>query len=500
MSQKNYSSTTVNQYFAWLEKTVQPDTELYRAAHTYMEAQRAAFANPKEKSGPFLSVITRTQGKRPDMLIETLLCLAGQSNTDFELLIMGHNLNEEQHATVSEIIHQQPTWMQERTRFISVTGGTRTTPLNQGFEAAKGKYIAVLDDDDLVFDNWVEAFYELSQKHDGKILHSYSVLQDWETVGGDFPNTPCSAKAPSNIYCKDFHFMEELSANSCPLCTLAFPAYIFHEIGIRFDEELTTTEDWDYLMRCSFLTGVANTSKITFLYRNWLNAENSATVHKQDEWRANYKRIVERFVRTPIVMAPGTLHGIIDRHISKKDTPAALVSASELQLFYDDGTGFSAENILAQEPDFKDPCFDFCFLPVENEKGKNELDAPVHNLRFDPQYYGYLTVQDFRMRVIDTDGKEYDYNAHQAHGNGHLVNGRLIFLKNDPQIIIHFQKPIFIKQVLIECDLINMVEDDDITTVAKKEAVRPRKNSFIYRAARKCYRGAKKIGKKILRK
>lgn len=500
MSQKNYNPTTVNQYFAWLEEIIQPDTDLYRAAHAYMETQRAAFANPEAHDGPFLSVITRTQGKRPDMLIETLLCLAGQSNTDFELLVMGHNLTEDQHAVVSEILDQQPTWMRERTRLIPVSGGTRTTPLNQGFEAAKGKYIAVLDDDDLVFDNWVEAFYDLSQKHNGKILHSYSVLQDWETVGGEFPNTPCSAQAPSNVYCKDFHFMEELSANSCPLCTLAFPAYVFHDLGVRFDEKLTTTEDWDYLMRCSFLTGVANTSEITFLYRNWLNAENSATVHKQDEWRANYKRIVERFVRTPIVMAPGTLHGIIDRHISKKDAPAALVSASEMQFFYDDGTGFSPDNTLAQVPDYKDPDFDFCFLPVENADGKNELSAPVYNLRFDPQYYGYLTVENFRMRVIDTDENEINFRANQVHGNGHLIDDRLVFLKNDPQIIVHFHKPVYIKQVLVECDLSSMISDDDITAAAKREAIRPRKSSFLYRSARKCYRGAKKVGKKILHK
>ena len=206
MRQKNYNPTSVNEYFAWLEKHISANTALHDAVHAYMEKEREAFAKNDKHDGPFLTVITRTQGKRPDMLTEMLLCLTGQSNTDFELLIMGHNLSDEQHELVSELIDDLPQWMQEKTRLIPVNGGTRTTPLNRGFEEARGKYIAVLDDDDLVFDHWVEAFYDLHKKHNGTVLHAYSVMQEWETVGGSFPNTPRAATAPSNKYCCKFNF------------------------------------------------------------------------------------------------------------------------------------------------------------------------------------------------------------------------------------------------------------------------------------------------------
>ena len=202
MNQDKFAPMAVNELFSWLECNISQNTKLYEVAHSYMDSERA---RSRSQSGdadtPFLSVITRTQGKRPDMLTETLLSLTGQSNTNFELLIMGHNLTDEQHQTVSEIISDLPDWMRERTRLIPVTGGTRTTPLNMGFEAAKGEYIAVLDDDDLVFDHWVETFYQMSLKNKGVILHSYTVIQDWEVVGGDFPNTPRAAQAPKTTYC-----------------------------------------------------------------------------------------------------------------------------------------------------------------------------------------------------------------------------------------------------------------------------------------------------------
>ncbi|HVF19852.1 MAG TPA: hypothetical protein VNA14_06385, partial [Mycobacteriales bacterium] len=40
----------------------------------------------RDAGRPFLSVLTRTQGRRPETLRELLLCLAAQTSDDFELL------------------------------------------------------------------------------------------------------------------------------------------------------------------------------------------------------------------------------------------------------------------------------------------------------------------------------------------------------------------------------------------------------------------------------
>ena len=91
-----------------------------------------------EADAPFLSVIMRTQGHRPEALSEVLLCLCGQSDLDFEVLIMGHNLDEKGRASVIKIIDQLPDYMNGKVSLVEVTGGNRTTPLSRGFEAAKG--------------------------------------------------------------------------------------------------------------------------------------------------------------------------------------------------------------------------------------------------------------------------------------------------------------------------------------------------------------------------
>lgn len=495
MESKQYNSTAVNRYFAWLEETISSDTPLYRAAHAYMESERQAAASESDaKAGPFLSIVTRTQGRRPEMLSEMLLCLTGQTNTDFELLIMGHNLSEEQHASVSSLIESLPAWMREKTRLIPVRGGTRTTPLNAGFDAAKGRYIAVLDDDDLVFDNWVEAFYELSLKRNGRILHTYSVVQDWEVVGEVLPDTPRAAGAPEDTFCRDFKLMDELNLNYCPLCTLAFPAYVFQKLGIRFDEALTTTEDWDYLMRCAFLVGVANSSKITFLYRRWLNAESSATIHEKPEWIENYKKIVENFIKTPILLPPGTLKGVIGASVLEHDGEEGGTDSSlfetDMQVYYDDGTGFSAEKMLTFAPQLADERFHYCFSAGAN-------DAVVENvqrIRFDPQFLSFLTVSDLTVRVLDRENRYVDYTLADATDNGYRFGDQIAFLREDPQIIVTLCEPVAVKQVLISCQLTRNVDDAQINAIIKREA-------FHYKRSipRRAWRKLKSLCKGVLR-
>lgn len=491
MNQKKFAPTTVNEYFAWLEQTVDPDTALYQAAHGYLEQERRAAEEPAQDA-PFLTVITRTQGKRPDMLTETLLSLTGQSNTDFELLIMGHNLTEEQHRAVSGLISDLPQWMREKTSLIPVTGGTRTTPLNAGFDAARGRYIAVLDDDDLVFDHWVETFYEMSKEYDGRVLHTYTVIQDWETVGGDFPNTPRAAEAPKDTYCCDFELMGELTLNKCPLCALAFPAKAFKQWGIRFEESLTTTEDWDFLMRTAFVTGVADSPEITFLYRNWLNAENSATLHQREEWMKNYKFIIDRFSKTPIVMPVGSLDKVFEKILDQENDGVYTESTDMTEMFYNDGEGFSQEKTWCRKNSEDRSKFPYVYTA-----GRHGTKG-VCGIRFDPLQFGGCALEGLLIRVIDTNGACREYTLGDVITNGYVLDETIVFLKNDPQIVLNFDAPLDVKEVQIGCKIHEHLEDATVDAViaamaATASAEDASKRSLLYRALRKIYRAFKRV-------
>lgn len=436
--------TAINEYFQWLKQSVNSNSQLYQTVSGYLDMED----KKQLHEGPFLTVITRTQGKRKHMLAETLLCLQGQSNTNFELLIMAHNLSEERQEVVNTIIEDLPEWFQEKIRLIPVQGGTRTTPLNVGFEMAKGEYIAILDDDDIVFDNWVECFYELAKENNGKMLHTYAVDQKWEVVGDE--EIPRAAGAPDTTYCHFFDLKRQMSVNACPLHSVAFPTFVFQEMGIKFDESLNTTEDWDFLMRTAFVTGVVDKKEITCIYRRWCNAENSQMIHDEDEWNENYMYIVDKLRSMPMIILPNTYDDIFDP-VGKH---SKLIRSKEAQLFYDDGNGFVSNCVIGgQECKINsDSLIEFDF---------DEEHKEVLAVRIDPMDNGGFAIDKLEVKIEFASGDNCVYRVADVKHNGvKLRKGEIVFLKDDPQIIICFKQAVKINKVYVAYELINPLNDD----------------------------------------
>jgi SAM-dependent methyltransferase len=256
---------------------------------------------------PFLSVITRTQGKRLDTLREVFLSLAAQSCDDYEHLVIGHKVAPERQAELQRIIDDVPGPARDRIRLLLLNEGNRTAPLNLGFREATGRYISVLDDDDVVFGHWVETFRKLADAHPGRIVRAVAVRQDYDEV-----HTSWSARAPRAVsgmhrtYPAEFDIFQHLETNLTPTLAVAFPRSVFHDFGLRFDETLTTTEDWDFLMRAAFICGVESTAEVTGIYRWWRNGTSSRTEHDQAEWQRNGQRIREKLDEEYIVLPPGS--------------------------------------------------------------------------------------------------------------------------------------------------------------------------------------------------
>lgn len=261
---------------------------------------------------PFLSIIIRTIGSRIEALKEVLLCLTGQRSTDFEVLIIGHNLTEERIISVEEVIEQTPEWIRKKIELIPVNGGNRSRPLNVGFSKANGHYISILDDDDLVLGNWVETFKELSKNNYGNILRTISAKQEFITVKSRFSNVSARAISSFDLYADEFNLLEMFDHNECPGLCLAFPRSIFHDFGLRFDESLNTTEDWDFTMRSAFICGVANKPEVTNIYRWWVDGGTSQDHHTKEEWIENNQYVRRKLNSKYIILPPGYVKTIVD--------------------------------------------------------------------------------------------------------------------------------------------------------------------------------------------
>ena len=256
----------------------------------------------EQADAPFLSVLMRTQGKRDEMLKEALLSLEAQSDRDFEVILVIHRATDaDKNRTLALLDSLSPLFKSQLTyRFLDT--GTRSAPLNLALSVARGRYIAMLDDDDVVFENWVENFRKSAEAHDGMAIRCYGMTQFWTAdTASDGHVSLQSAFAPQPTYCEPFDLQKHFTENYTPISCVALPRACHSVFGISFDETLTTAEDWDFLMRCVLICGVHDTKEITFLYRLWQNAESSHTLHQEKEWLANRAYIMNKLNQIPYI-------------------------------------------------------------------------------------------------------------------------------------------------------------------------------------------------------
>ncbi len=269
-------------------------------------SEEVPYVTMRELQRPFLSIVTRTLGTRIHTLCEIITSLAAQTDDDFELLVVAHCVTLERQKLIERVIDDFPAWLREKIRIILVDVGNRTRPLNVGFEAARGHYIAILDDDDVPMANWVGTFKDLATSMPGRMLRTVAVRQNVTnvTVGG---HLGLRAIGPLDMmYPSTFDFIQHLRINLSPPVAIAFPRGVFHDLNVRFDETLTTTEDWDYIMRVAGLVGVASSEEVTCIYRWWLKEDSSRTAHPEKEWQDNHNHIFQKMDKDMVLFPQGT--------------------------------------------------------------------------------------------------------------------------------------------------------------------------------------------------
>jgi hypothetical protein len=281
------------------------DAELVRRLQSVREYVVGA---PQQSERFFLTVLLRTQGRRIEPLKDALLCLQGQSSQDFEVVVLIHNALPEDAADVRMVVDRQPPSLRDRIRIEEVRGGSRAKPLNVGVEMATGHYLAVFDDDDLLFGHWVETFAREAASNDGRLIRAVVANQSVEPElwPGDEDGFR-TLTWPNSEYPEQFNQLAHLLVNYSPFMSWAFPRELFFLFGVRFDEELTVCEDWDVILRGSMLCGVDDVPELTAIYRRWQGAESSYSVHSSAEWQASERRVLDRIDSSVIMMPPGTM-------------------------------------------------------------------------------------------------------------------------------------------------------------------------------------------------
>ncbi len=224
-------------------------------------AQPANASAPKQ---PFLSVVIPAQKTLSDELAEALTCLAAQNSADFEVLIAPVG-NGQAHAAEA-LAREFPESLAGRMRTLPPVGNLRAA-IDDACIAACGMYIAIMDEGDLVSDNWVEAFKAGVASHPGSVIRCLAVRQFWKCgeapiIGG---HALFCADAIDPAYCRKDGDETPLR-QTAPTASWCFPRFVLGDLGIQPSEY---EDPGTFLDRISDVCTFSRVEHATVLQRIW---------------------------------------------------------------------------------------------------------------------------------------------------------------------------------------------------------------------------------------
>ena len=192
-----------------------------------------------------VSIICRTLG-RPE-LQQALQSVASQDYANIEIVLVDAAGDNTLDSTAAG----------DRPLVLVTTGValSRSQAANAGLEAAHGKYIQFLDDDDWIDSNHVSQLVSTLESND-ETAAAYSSTQKTNAAGDSL----------DYVFKEDFDPILLMRDNYIPIHSILFDSSLL-ENGCSFDEAFDIYEDWDFWLQLSQHTNFQHIDSITAYYR-----------------------------------------------------------------------------------------------------------------------------------------------------------------------------------------------------------------------------------------
>ncbi len=180
----------------------------------------------------------------------------GQTEQDFEIIIVNDGSKDDTITVAESISVREP-----RVRVISQPNAGASAARNTGIRAAAGKYVALLDADDLWLPHKLETQLAiLNAGRDGNAgwCGVYYVDNDLNVLN----IRPCFDS--KDIFLDILRFRNQ----SQWMSTLILERKVFDEVGF-FDTDLAMIEDWEFMLRISKHCDLKNIEAPLTLYREY---------------------------------------------------------------------------------------------------------------------------------------------------------------------------------------------------------------------------------------
>jgi glycosyltransferase involved in cell wall biosynthesis len=195
----------------------------------------AGHPEPSSPGAPLVTVIVPTHN-RPQWLCAALESILAQTMQDFEIIV------------VNDAGLDVSPWVRaiDESGRIRVLRHPRNRGLaaarNTGIKAARGKYLAYLDDDDLFYPNHLELLVDAAETSGHAVVYSDGCQATYSRRDGK------EIAERSLVFSGNFEYRDLLVRNRIPVLCVLHRRSCIDKVG-GFDETFATHEDWDMWVR-----------------------------------------------------------------------------------------------------------------------------------------------------------------------------------------------------------------------------------------------------------
>ena len=211
-------------------------------------------------SEPQISVVMPVYN-REQYLKESIESILNQTFTDFEFIIVDDQSTDSSWQIIQEYANKD-------SRIVAVKNTGKKgcySARNFGHRLAKGKYIAVMDSDDIALPERLRTQLEFMEQHP-----NISICGSWAKTFGDKNELMQLPITHDEIRDTNFFY-----------CSMAHPTVIFINNNIFYSEEYFSAQDYELWCRKINELKFANIPEVLLLYR--IHAEQIGVSRKQEQ-------------------------------------------------------------------------------------------------------------------------------------------------------------------------------------------------------------------------
>ncbi|GGY28056.1 glycosyltransferase [Paludibacterium paludis] len=232
--------------------------------------------------GPLFSVIVTTYN-RPRLLVDALTSILAQTLQDWEIILVNDG---------GDLVEPALDWIRRDSRITYLRQPNRgvSAARNNALRLARGRYIAYLDDDDIMLPNHLTLLARGLERYPDRVVYTDSEMV-LEEIGSGIRKELGRLKPYAH---GNYDFARLQIANYIPINTFAHDRRWLDKVGV-FDESLSAVEDWDLLIRLSRATDFHHIQEVTCEVRQRKGAENHLTGREGARMKALYERLYARY-------------------------------------------------------------------------------------------------------------------------------------------------------------------------------------------------------------